>query len=175
MKSYRLFVFKIRPIFTPVHSNDLFLFSLLGRFQISVVVVWRRWKNLSGFKWKSTENNWRMRILDAGFASLRIGKKDRMKRRGEKVRKWSSKGEEKNKYDWPVGWRFIIHWLLLCRGLRPPPPKECPAYDNKQSDGEASVMLDLWGRRSTPPLESLLGPLWPGVVAPDRVQSLGQI
>ena len=24
-------------------------------------------------------------------------------------------------------------------------PDECPAYDTKQSDGETSVMLELWG------------------------------
>ena len=27
---------------------------------------------------------------------------------------------------------------------------ECPDYDTKQSDGEASVMLELWGMLSTP-------------------------
>ena len=36
-------------------------------------------------------------------------------------------------------------------------------------------MLELMGMRSTPPLLSLSGPLWPGVVAPDRVLSMGQI
>ncbi len=29
-------------------------------------------------------------------------------------------------------------------------PNECPDYDTKQSDGEALVMLELWGMRSTP-------------------------
>ena len=29
-------------------------------------------------------------------------------------------------------------------------------------------MLELWGMQSTLSLPSLLGPLWPGVVAPDR-------
>ena len=29
-------------------------------------------------------------------------------------------------------------------------------------------MLELWGIRSTPSLPSLPGPLWPGVVAPDK-------
>ena len=33
-------------------------------------------------------------------------------------------------------------------------------------------MLELWGMRSTP---TLPGPLWPGVVAPDRVPSMYQI
>ena len=33
------------------------------------------------------------------------------------------------------------------------------AYDTKQSDGEASVMLELWGMWCTPVLPSLSGPL----------------
>ena len=52
-------------------------------------------------------------------------------------------------------------------------PNECPGYNTKQSDGEISVMLGLWGIRSTPSLPLLPGPLWPGVVAPDRVLSMG--
>ena len=36
-------------------------------------------------------------------------------------------------------------------------------------------MLDLWGMRSTLFLESLSGPLRPGVVAPDRFLSMGQV
>ena len=36
-------------------------------------------------------------------------------------------------------------------------------------------MLELWGMRRTSPLPSLTGPLRPGVVAPDRVLSMGQI
>ena len=36
-------------------------------------------------------------------------------------------------------------------------------------------MLELWGMRSTHSLPSLPGPLWPGVVAPGRVLSMGQI
>ena len=36
-------------------------------------------------------------------------------------------------------------------------------------------MLELWEIRSTPSLPLLPGPLWPGVVAPDRVPSMGQI
>ena len=52
---------------------------------------------------------------------------------------------------------------------------DCPGYDIKQPDGEASVMLELWGIWSNPLLPSLPDPLWPGVVAPDRVLSMGQI
>ena len=44
---------------------------------------------------------------------------------------------------------------------------QCPGYD-KQSDGEVPAMLELWGMQSTPSLPSLPGPLWPGVVAPDK-------
>ena len=36
-------------------------------------------------------------------------------------------------------------------------------------------MLELCGMRSTPSLPLLPGPFWPGVVAPDRVLSMGQI
>ena len=48
---------------------------------------------------------------------------------------------------------------------------ECSGYDTKQFDGEASVMLKLWGMQSVTSLSSL----WLGVVAPDRVLSMGQI
>ena len=45
----------------------------------------------------------------------------------------------------------------------------------KQSDGKGPVMLELWGMRGIPSLPLLLGPLRPGVEAPDKVQSIGQI
>ena len=50
---------------------------------------------------------------------------------------------------------------------------ECPRYDPKQSEGEVPVILWLWGIRSTSSLLLLPDPLWPGVVAPDRVLSMG--
>ncbi len=50
---------------------------------------------------------------------------------------------------------------------------ECPGYDTKQSDGEVPAVLGLWGMQSTPLLPLLPGPLWPGVVAPDRALSMG--
>ena len=53
--------------------------------------------------------------------------------------------------------------------------KECLGYDTKQSDGEVPVMLELSGMRRTPSLLLLPGPLWPGMVALDRVLSMGQI
>ena len=75
----------------------------------------------------------------------------------------------------PVGWGYRIHWLHLGRGVRPHPTNECPGYNTKQCDCEVPVILGLWGMRSTPSLPFLLGPLWLGVVAPDRVQSMGWI
>ena len=54
-------------------------------------------------------------------------------------------------------------------------PNECPVYDTKQSDGEAPVMLELWGIQCTPLLPSLPCPLCSRVVAPDWVLSIGQI
>ena len=74
----------------------------------------------------------------------------------------------------PVGWDCRIHWLLLCRGVRPP---NGYGYDTKQSDGEVPAVLELWGMWSTPSLPSLPGPLWPGVVAPgyDTKQSDGEV
>ena len=65
----------------------------------------------------------------------------------------------------PVGWGCRIHRLLLCN--------ECPVYDTQRSNSEVLVMLELWGIRSTHSLLSLPGPLWLGVVVPDRVLSMG--
>ena len=42
-------------------------------------------------------------------------------------------------------------------------PSVCPGHDAKQSDGEASVMQELWRMRSTHSLSLLPGPLWLGV------------
>ena len=64
-----------------------------------------------------------------------------------------------------------IHRLYLCKGIR----TRVSWYDTKQSDGKVSVMLKLWGMRSTSSLPSLSGPLWPEVVTPDRALSIGQI
>ena len=60
-----------------------------------------------------------------------------------------------------------------CREVRT--RNQCPTYDTKQSDGEAPVMLALWGMRSTPSLPSFPGSLWPRVVTPGRVLSMGKI
>ena len=48
-------------------------------------------------------------------------------------------------------------------------------YDTKQFDGEVPEMQELWGMWNTSSLPSLPGPLCFGVVAPDRVLSMGQI
>ena len=74
----------------------------------------------------------------------------------------------------PVGWSCKIHRLHLCRGVRPPLQWVSRIYDTK-SDGEVPAMLELWERQRTLSLSLLPGPLWPRVVAPDRVLSMGQI
>ena len=61
----------------------------------------------------------------------------------------------------PVSWGCRIQ-------VRPSPSNECPEYDTKQSDDDIPVMLELWKMWSTPLLSSLPGPLWPGVVAPNK-------
>ena len=60
----------------------------------------------------------------------------------------------------PVSWGNRIHRLHHPQW-----------YDTKQSHGEARV-LELWGMWSTTSLPLLLGPPWPGVVAPNRVLTL---
>ena len=64
-----------------------------------------------------------------------------------------------------------VEYTSLQRG-KTPPPNECPVYDTKQSDEKVPAVLELLGMRSTPSLPSLPGPLWPRVVAPDRVLSM---
>ena len=71
--------------------------------------------------------------------------------------------------------------MRLCREVRASPPKkkkkknEGLDYDTKQSDDVSPKILEFWGMWNTTLLPSLPGPLWPGVVAPDRVLSMGQI
>ena len=74
-----------------------------------------------------------------------------------------------------VGWGCRKHQLPLSKGVRPPPPTSVLLYDTKQSDGEVPIMLKLWGMQNTTLLSSLPGPLWPGVVVPDRVLFIDQI
>ena len=67
-----------------------------------------------------------------------------------------------------------VQWFSLL-GLQNTSLNECPGYDTKQSDGQAPVMLELMGMWSAPSLPSLPGQFRPGVVAPDRVLSIGRI
>ena len=67
-----------------------------------------------------------------------------------------------------VIWSCRIHWLHLCTGLKLPQWLSWIWH-------KTIWWLSFWEMRSTPLLPSLSGPLWPGVVAPDRVQSIGQI
>ena len=76
-------------------------------------------------------------------------------------------------YFCPVSESFRIHQLHLGRGVWF--PQRMSWHDTKQSDGEVPVILKLWRMQNTPSLQSLPGPLWPGVIAPDRVLSMGQI
>ena len=69
-------------------------------------------------------------------------------------------------------WTVEYTDCISAEGVRLP-PNECPVYDAKQSDGEASVMLKLWGMQSAPSLLLLPGPLWPKVIAPDWVLIYG--
>ena len=55
------------------------------------------------------------------------------------------------------------------------PSNDCPGYETKQSDVEASVMQEILGMLCIPSLPSFPGPFWAGVVAPDKVQSIGQL
>ena len=54
-------------------------------------------------------------------------------------------------------------------------PNKCPVYDTKKSDVEAAVMLELWRRWGIPSLPLFPGPQCLGVVATDKVLSIGQL
>ena len=73
----------------------------------------------------------------------------------------------------PVGSGCRIHRLHLCREVTH--PNECPDMTLNKSDGEVPVILGLCGIWSTPSLPLLPDPLWPGMVAPDMVLSIGLI
>ena len=65
-------------------------------------------------------------------------------------------------------YRYTIYYIcIMCKSRNTSRPFKV--------DGEVLLMLELWGKRSTPLLLSLLSPLWPGEVAPNRVLSMGQI
>ena len=64
------------------------------------------------------------------------------------------------------------HFITQSAGAVEYTNNENPGYDTKQSDGDVPVMLELWGIWSTLSLLLLPGPLWPGIVAPDRALSM---
>ena len=75
-----------------------------------------------------------------------------------------------------VSWGCRIYTnCFSAEGVRLPLAHECPGYDTKQSESEVPLMLELWGKRSTPSWPLLPGSLWPRVVAPNRVLSMSQI
>ena len=74
----------------------------------------------------------------------------------------------------PVSWGCRIHWRHHCWGQDPPPKCVLDMTLNK-NDGEVPIMQEVWGMQSTSSLPLLPDPLWAGVVAPDRVLSMGQI
>ena len=67
----------------------------------------------------------------------------------------------------------IIHRLYLFGRIRLAQGVSC--NDAKQSDREASVMLELLGMQSVPSLPLHPGLHWPGVVASERALSMAQI
>ena len=73
----------------------------------------------------------------------------------------------------PVGWNCRIHNCISAE--EQDSPNECPGNDTKQPDSESPVMLELWRIWNTSSLPSLLGPLWPRMVAPDMFLFIGQI
>ena len=86
---------------------------------------------------------------------------------------WYILNKERLPTDGQVGWGCRIHQLELYTGVNS--PNNSPGYDTKQSDSEASVMLELWGMQITSSLLSLSVSLWSEVVEPDRVLSIGEI
>ena len=64
---------------------------------------------------------------------------------------------------------------ISAEGVRPPPTPTSALDMTQQSDGEAPVILELWGMQSTPTLPLFPGPLKLGVAAPDRILSMGRL
>ena len=73
----------------------------------------------------------------------------------------------------PVYCGYWIHWLHFCSRVRI--FNECPGYDTKESDGKAPLIPEHWEMQNNSLLSSVPAPLKPGVVAPDKVLSIGQI
>ena len=70
-------------------------------------------------------------------------------------------------YACPVGWSCRIHRLFLCRGVRAPTTSVLNMTLNNLME-RFQQSWSFGGMRSTPLLPLLQGPLWPGVVAPDK-------
>ena len=73
-----------------------------------------------------------------------------------------------------INWGCRIHWLHLCRGVRPSLQWVSWIWDKtiwKWGSSNAGAL----GNAGYPFIATLPGPLWLGVVAPDRVLSMGQI
>ena len=68
----------------------------------------------------------------------------------------------------PVYWSFRTCWLHHCKEVK----TLCPGYNTKL---HLIVRLQLWGMWSTPSLPLLPGSLWPRLVVPFWVPSIGQI
>ena len=75
----------------------------------------------------------------------------------------------------PVGWVCEIHRLHLCIEVRLLPNKFLDRTLNHLMSNHLMARLQIWGIWNTPSLPLLPRSLWPGVVAPDRVISQGQI
>ena len=139
-------------VFISFYTNPLFFIFLFLKFFLWMFL---RLKELEKCYVKSVEQ--RNEYAKYVFINLYLNKyMDELSNRIER------------KY-YPVSLGCRIHWLHLCRGVR----NECPDYDTKQSDVEVPAVLELWEMWSTPSSPLLPGPLWPGVVAPDRALSMG--
>ena len=91
----------------------------------------------------------------------------------EKLKIFLSLGNIPDNLFGQIGYVYRIHQLHMCRGVRF--PVSCLEFNTKQSDGETSIMLEVWGMLSTSSLPWLSGPLCTGVVAPGRPLSMDQI
>ena len=75
----------------------------------------------------------------------------------------------------PVDWGCRIHWVHLCKEIRPTYPTSVLDITENNLPGKFPGMLELWGMWSICSLPSLPSPFWPEVVTPDRALSISQI
>ena len=69
----------------------------------------------------------------------------------------------------------VVEYTNCFSGRGKTSPQRVSWFDIKQSDGEVLVTLENWRVQNTSSLPLFPGPLWPRVVAPDRVLFTGQI